>query len=94
MSSYWGWVLSSLGVLGMILAGKKRWEGWAIGLVSEGLWMVYAIVTHQLGFVLGALAYGGVFTKNLLSWKRTSDEMTRRSAVPGWIIDAWARNLD
>ncbi len=65
---WWSYVLTAVGVSGVFMAGRKDWRGWAIGILSEILWICYAIVTKQYGFIFGALAYGAVFTKNLVEW--------------------------
>ena len=65
---WWSYILTAVGVSGVFMAGRKDWRGWAIGILSEILWICYAIVTKQYGFIFGALAYGAVFTKNLVEW--------------------------
>ncbi len=54
----WSLALAAGGVLGLYLAGRKNLWGWAIGLAMQGLWIAYAIVTTQYGFLLSAAAYG------------------------------------
>lgn len=66
---WWSWLLMVVGVTGMFLAGRRRWEGWAIGLVSELLWLLYAWDTKQWGFVPFALAYAAVYARNAISWR-------------------------
>jgi hypothetical protein len=65
---WWSYALTLVGVTGVFLAGRKDWRGWAVGILSEIVWIIYAIVTMQYGFIFGALAYGAVFTKNLIEW--------------------------
>ena len=65
---WWSYALTIIGVSGVFLAGRKDWRGWAVGILSEIIWIIYAIVTMQYGFIFGALAYGAVFTKNLIDW--------------------------
>jgi hypothetical protein len=62
--SLWSWVLGSLGVTGLLIAGNRVWWGWLINLVNEVLWVVYAVVTEQYGFILMAIAYGLVYARN------------------------------
>jgi hypothetical protein len=64
----WSFVLAAVGILGLILAGKKMKAGWAIGLFAQILWIIYALVTHQWGFVVSALAYGAVYARNYYMW--------------------------
>lgn len=62
--SLWSWVLGALGVTGLLIAGNRVWWGWLINLANEVLWVVYAIVTEQYGFILMAIAYGLVYARN------------------------------
>lgn len=64
----WSLVLAAVGVLGLYLAGRKSWTGWAIGLGAQGLWVAYALVTKQYGFLISAGAYGLVYGTNLHRW--------------------------
>lgn len=65
----WSWLLAAVGVFGLYLAGKKNPMGWAVGLAAQVLWIAYALVTKQWGFIASALAYGWVYGKNYRSWK-------------------------
>ena len=66
----WSVALAAIGILGLILAGKKRSIGWAIGLSAQVLWITYALVTAQYGFILSAVAYGFVYAKNFIAWRK------------------------
>jgi len=68
MSEYWSWVLSCVGGFGIYLAGKKDWRGWAVGILSEVLWLVYAIITKQYGFIFGSILYSTILINNLYGW--------------------------
>jgi uncharacterized membrane protein len=65
---WWSWLLTVVGVLGLYIAGRKNKVGWAIGIGAQTLWMAYAVTTQQYGFCLSAVAYGWVYSKNLLRW--------------------------
>lgn len=67
---WWSWVLTAVGVFGLWLAGRKDWRGWLVGLAAQILWIAYAIVSRQWGFILSALVYGAVYLKNMLAWRR------------------------
>ena len=60
----------AVGVFGLYLAGKKNLYGWAIGIFAQLLWIAYAIATSQYGFLVSAIAYGWVYGKNYLNWKK------------------------
>ncbi len=71
---WWSVLLASIGVLGLYLAGRKHWSGWAIGLAAQVLWVFYALATAQYGFLLSAFAYGVVYAVNLAKWTVHFDE--------------------
>jgi hypothetical protein len=54
----------------MWLAGRRLAVGWAVAIVNEVLWIVYAVQTRQWGFIVGALVYIGVFARNWWRWSR------------------------
>lgn len=68
------WILAAVGIFGIYLAGKKHKAGWAVGLGAQVLWIVFAIATQQWGFIASALAYGFIYGKNYLAWRRESQE--------------------
>lgn len=67
---WWSWLLMVVGVTGLWLAGRRLWWSWLIGLVSEALWIVYAVVSQQYGFIVFALAYAAVYVRNTIIWYR------------------------
>lgn len=70
MSAWWSWCLTAVGIAGLYLAGRQRAIGWAVGLGAQGLWFAYAIASHQWGFIVSACAYGAVYGRNYLRWRR------------------------
>lgn len=70
MNALWSYVLTAVGVAGLLLAGRKNLWGWAICIASQVLWATYAIVTKQPGFLISAVIYSGVYGKNFLAWRR------------------------
>ena len=64
----WSVALAAVGILGIYLAGRKNLWGWAIGTGAQVLWIIYALVTTQYGFILSALAYGAVYGRNWWRW--------------------------
>jgi len=54
----------------MFFVGKKNMLGWLVLLVNECLWIMYALVTKQYGFIVMALAYATVYIKSYVSWKK------------------------
>lgn len=69
MAQLWSWILAAVGILGIYLAGRKKAVGWLVGVGAQVLWLVYAVVTRQWGFLLTAVAYAGIYGKNYLEWR-------------------------
>jgi hypothetical protein len=69
VSPYWSYLLAAVGIFGLYLAGKKIWWSWGVGIAAQVLWIAYAIATEQWGFIVAALGYGWVYTKNYLAWR-------------------------
>lgn len=53
---------------GMWIAGKGKWQGWAMGLAGQPLWATYAIVTKGYGLLITCVMFSYVYGKNLWSW--------------------------
>lgn len=70
MNLWWSIALAVIGILGIWLAGRKNRVGWAIGVGAQVLWIVYAVVTRQWGFIASALAYGSVYGLNWWRWSK------------------------
>ena len=65
----WSWVLAVIGVAGIYFVGKKTLWGWFVLLFNEVIWIVYATLTEQYGFIVSAIAYAAVYIKSYYSWK-------------------------
>lgn len=66
----WSWVLAAIGVSGIFFVGQKTIWGWLVLLANEVLWTVYAVVTQQYGFIFSAVAYGIVYIRSFLHWRK------------------------
>jgi hypothetical protein len=66
----WSWVLGTIGVAGIYFVGRKTIWGWIVLLSNEILWITYALLTKQYGFIFSAIAYGIVYVKSFLHWRR------------------------
>jgi hypothetical protein len=53
------WTLVAGGVTGTFLAGAGVRCGWLILLGLQPVWIAYALMTGQYGFMLGSVAYAG-----------------------------------
>lgn len=63
-------ILAAAGCSGLILAGKGKWYGWAVGLAVQPVWATYAIVTKGYGLLITCLMYGIVNARNLWKWRK------------------------
>lgn len=70
---WWSIVLAVIGVTGLYLTTKKLAAGFAVGVAVQVLWIAYAVVTKQWGFIGSALAYGSVNALGLYRWTRSDD---------------------
>jgi len=61
-----------IGVTGLLVVGRRQWQGWLIAITNEILWIGYAIATRQYGFIFGAVAYISVHSHNARKWKRNA----------------------
>jgi hypothetical protein len=69
MNEYWSWMLAIVGVAGIYFVGKKTIWGWLVLLANEALWVTYAMITKQYGFIFSAIAYGIVYIQSYLHWR-------------------------
>jgi hypothetical protein len=70
----WSWVLGTIGVAGIYFVGRKTIWGWIVLLSNEVLWITYALITKQYGFIFSAIAYGIVYVKSFLHWRNDEQE--------------------
>jgi nicotinamide riboside transporter PnuC len=66
---WWSWVLAVIGVAGIFFVGRKTIWGWLVLLFNELLWITYALITDQYGFIFSALAYAVVYIRSYMHWK-------------------------
>ena len=67
---WWSWLLMCIGIIGLYAAGSKKAWGWGIGIGAQVLWILYALNTKQYGFLVSAFAYGSIYIRNYLAWKK------------------------
>jgi hypothetical protein len=68
MPDIWSWVLTAFLLTVLYMTGKKIRAGWIVGIVSQIIWLVYAITTKQYGFLVGVILVGGMYVKNWIDW--------------------------
>ena len=57
---YWTWALTGLQVMALWVAGRGQAWGWMVGSAVQPGWIAYALMTDQLGFVIGCAISTGV----------------------------------
>lgn len=65
---YWSYGLALLGIGQIVLTGRKKRIGWLLGLATSGLWVAYAIIEHQYGFLLSSAVFATIHVRNWLAW--------------------------
>jgi hypothetical protein len=65
---WWSWIVTIIGLIGFYLAGRKIWWSWYVNIANQVLWLVFAVVTEQWGFLLGIPLYLWVFGQNAYKW--------------------------
>lgn len=73
MSVWWSVALAVIGVAGLYLTTKKLAVGFAVGVAVQVLWIVYAVISGQYGFIFSALAFAVVNALGLWRWTRKAD---------------------
>ncbi len=67
---YWSALLATTFLISLVLIGKNNPWGWALGILDEALWVVYAVTTRQWAFIVSAAAYAAICLRNLRAWRR------------------------
>jgi hypothetical protein len=65
----WSWALAVVGVVGIYFVGRRTLWGWFVLLFGESLWIAYALITEQYGFIVSAVAYAIVYVRSYFNWK-------------------------
>jgi hypothetical protein len=66
----WSWLLACVGVVGTFFVGRKTIWGWIVLFFNECLWIAYALITKQYGFIFGSLAYMSVYVRSYIHWSK------------------------
>lgn len=69
MSPLWSIALTALSLTTMWLAGQHKWYAWLLGLISQAVWITYAVATQQYAFTLSAVLHAAVYWRNLQAWR-------------------------
>jgi len=63
------WLLSSMTIVTMILAGQKRRAAWLVGLANQLLWLYWIGLTRTWGLFPMNLALWIVYARNWCLWR-------------------------
>lgn len=79
-----------LGVIGHgcvrdVCCGEKVWWAWYVGLGTQGLWLSYALVTSQYGFLASVVGFGSVYARNAYLWSK--ERKQTRVAADSKVLD-------
>ena len=77
--AYWTWALTSLQVMALWVTGRGHAWGWMVGSAVQPGWIAYALLTDQLGFVIGCAISTVV---QLSAYLRATGSDGRAGAVP------------
>lgn len=80
ISPWWSWTFAAVGILGMILVGRRLLVGWVVLALLQVVYLVYGVGTEQPGFVASSLVYFGVHVYNLRKWYREKDRERTKDA--------------
>ena len=66
----WSYILSGLGIISLILTGRKLAVGWLVGLFNSGLWIIYALTSQNYGFIISSIVFITVQIRNYRAWTK------------------------
>lgn len=68
------WVMTLTSVLGIWLAGRKNWMGWAVGVAVQPLWLLFNLMVGAWGLMPMPFIYGWIYAHNLYKWRKADRE--------------------
>lgn len=66
----WSWLAGGIGLIGFWFSGKKYWWAWYINIVNQIAWAAFALITGYYVFLVTAVLYFVVFSRNAYLWTR------------------------
>ncbi|MEV7675172.1 hypothetical protein [Streptomyces sp. NPDC088752] len=83
----WSYILTFVGSIGLLVAGRKQKAGWVIGFLAQGLWAAYAVKTDQPGFLISSFIYGFVYARNWWGWRKAEIEAAKGKTEDQRLLD-------
>ena len=62
------WLLSASTIYVAFLAGEKSKNTWAVGLLSQCLWLLWIVASETWGMLPGNIALWVVYARNHFKW--------------------------
>ena len=59
------WIIPLVGAACFWVCIKHPW-GWFVGIVQQAMYLAYAFVTHNWGFILHSLIFTAIFIRNYI----------------------------
>ena len=76
---FWSWALTGFQVMALWVAGRGQAWGWMVGSAVQPGWIAYALLTDQLGFIIGCAISTGV---QFSAYLRANGSAGRAGAIP------------
>lgn len=73
ISIWWSIFLTIVAISCTAAIIYKKWWGFGLGLFQQVLWVVYAIITKQYGFLASAIVFTILNFVGLRKWKAERD---------------------
>lgn len=65
------WLVGGLTLLAMELIARKKWQGWAVGLVNQAFWAYLIVYQQQLwGLAILSAVLTWRYSVALMQWRR------------------------
>jgi hypothetical protein len=68
--TYMPWLLSTITIYTMVLAGERKSYTWLIGLANQALWLMWIIAVGARGLLPMNAALWIVYARNHIKWTR------------------------
>jgi len=89
----WSFLVTGVGVIGFILAGRKIWWAWYVNLFCQVLWLGFALVSGLYGFLIGTAVYTVVFSQNAYKWTKQHLEERHLKRVAKETLDSYLETM-
>lgn len=78
------WIISTITITSMWMAGNKDPKAWVLGLVNQILWFIHLVwYLGQWGLLPISVCLTFVYTRNLLRWRAEKREALMVVSVEG-----------